>query len=93
MTQVDPATQYYVEITLELPQGQRDLYRLTQTLQRLELETWNETYRRRPDKRGRMRYHEATITLWINPKDYRGLCIALGKWPGKATYTTIKPRK
>ena len=47
MTKLDPATQYYVEITLELPNGQRDLYHLTQTLKQLNLETWNETYKRR----------------------------------------------
>ena len=90
---LDTSTWFFMEITVELPNGKRDLYRLTQTLQQPTLQTWDETYRRRPDKRGRMRYHEATITLWINPTDYRGLCITLGKWPGTAKYTTIKPRK
>jgi hypothetical protein len=90
---LDTSTWFFMDITVELPNGQRDLYKLHSTLNNHKHETFDETYRRRPDKRGRMGYREANISLWVDPEDYRGLCITLGKWPGTAKYTTIKPRK
>ncbi|MFH2110970.1 MAG: hypothetical protein ABIJ47_06890 [Candidatus Bathyarchaeota archaeon] len=82
----------FMEIRVELPDGKRDLYSLISSLERYDVEIWDEIYRRRPDSRGRMAYREAEITLWVDSEDYKALCITLGKLAGNVEYTTVKPR-
>jgi len=83
----------FMEIRVELPDGKRDLYSLLSRLERYDVEIWDETYRRRPDSRGRMAYREAEITLWVDALDYKALCIMLGKLAGSVEYITVKPLK
>jgi len=80
----------FMEIRVELPDGKRDLYSLISRLEHYDVEIWDETYRRRPDSRGRMSYREAEITLWVKAEDYKALCIMLGKLAGNVKYTTVR---